>query len=321
MQPICECPLPERLVLPLWQHAGPPAVACVGIGDKVVAGQCIGTPDGAASVAVHAPVAASVVAIEKRELPHPSRLTGLCVILSPMVDAHADAVLDDRNVTRRLICVGGSGVRQPGVFDVVLGTPIADLIKAAGGYTDRADRLILGGRMSGLSLAHDQFPILKASSSILVLSADECLRDEPALPCIRCGSCASACPADLLPQHLLRFGRNSQWGRAEENGLFDCIECGGCDLVCPSHIPLLAELRFAKSECRESRQVEQARDAARSRFEARRRRLATDATRRAEQGPMHRDGAALSAAQQALARARDRRGQGVAPPADEHKPT
>lgn len=64
-----DCPLPETLIVPLAQHIGAPAVACVEVGQQVARGQQIGAAKGFVSVPVHAPTSGAVVAVESR--PHP----------------------------------------------------------------------------------------------------------------------------------------------------------------------------------------------------------------------------------------------------------
>ncbi|MCK4536858.1 MAG: electron transporter RnfC, partial [Desulfuromonadales bacterium] len=54
-KPIEDCPLPEEFVVPLAQHIGAPASACVEVGDKVGRGQVIGAAKGFVSVPIHAP--------------------------------------------------------------------------------------------------------------------------------------------------------------------------------------------------------------------------------------------------------------------------
>lgn len=99
----------------------------------------------------------------------------------------------------------------------------------------------------------------------------------PQLPCIRCGDCADACPAQLQPQLLLWQLRGQDIQAAEADGLFDCSECGRCDLVCPSHIALLDVFRIGKSEIRTRADKIATADAARERFESRQQRLLRDA--------------------------------------------
>ena len=64
--PVEECSLPQELVVPLSQHIGAPADACVEKGDKVGKGQVIGNAKGFVSVPVHAPTSGEVIAVEPR---------------------------------------------------------------------------------------------------------------------------------------------------------------------------------------------------------------------------------------------------------------
>ena len=41
-EPLQDAPLPSQLVIPLQQHIGAPARACVAVGDRVLKGQVIG---------------------------------------------------------------------------------------------------------------------------------------------------------------------------------------------------------------------------------------------------------------------------------------
>lgn len=63
---IRELPAPRRVVLPLRQHLGVPAKACVKAGDWVAEGQPVGEPAGFVSAPVHASIAGEVVAVEQR---------------------------------------------------------------------------------------------------------------------------------------------------------------------------------------------------------------------------------------------------------------
>jgi len=75
------CPLPEELVIPLSQHIGAPAEACVAKGDRVKKGETIGTAKGFVSVPVHASTSGEVVAVEPR--PHPSGRNLPAVVIRP----------------------------------------------------------------------------------------------------------------------------------------------------------------------------------------------------------------------------------------------
>jgi electron transport complex protein RnfC len=173
----------------------------------------------------------------------------------------------------------GDGVNTPANIRARIGTPVQDLIAFAGGYTDRATHLIIGGPMTGKSVTTDEVPLVKASNCILAVSAAPAVGDP--LPCIRCGDCAAVCPVRLLPQQLLWYAHADDEKKLRDFSLTDCIECGCCDLVCPSHIPLTADFRRAKGRIRELADEKARADRARQRFEARARRLEQEQRERA----------------------------------------
>ena len=148
----------------------------------------------------------------------------------------------------RIVTVTGEGIVDPGNIEVRIGTSVADLVAACGGYTPAAHRLLMGGPMMGFALGSDEVPIIKTSNCVLVTSRAELPLPPEPLPCIRCGACADACPADLLPQQLYWYAHAKDFDKTQDYSLFDCIECGCCAHVCPSHLPLVQYYRFAKTE-------------------------------------------------------------------------
>ncbi len=183
--------------------------------------------------------------------------------------AVADAVLDGRPLISRVVTLTGEGIAQPCNLEVLLGTPAGDLIAQAGGYTARVSKLILGGPMMGFTLPSDQVPITKAANCLLAASLADAPSAGPALPCIRCGRCAEACPVGLLPQQLYWWARAKDLDKTQDYNLFDCIECGCCAHVCPSHIPLVQYYRYAKTEAWAKEQDKRRAEQARRRHEAR----------------------------------------------------
>jgi electron transport complex protein RnfC len=173
----------------------------------------------------------------------------------------------------RIVTVTGSGVASPVNIEARIGTPLHELIRFAGGYTADEAQLVMGGPMMGVGLPDDSLPVTKACNCIYV-QANEATRPAPtAMPCIRCGDCATVCPVALTPQLLLQHQRTDDFERLEQLGLADCIECGCCDYVCPSHIPLTQNFIGAKQELRDiAREKQQATQAA-VRFNARTQRL------------------------------------------------
>ncbi len=187
--------------------------------------------------------------------------------------AIARALFQGEPLLSRVVTVTGEGVRQPANLEVRIGTPISDLIDQCGGYTDKAARLLMGGPMMGLSLPSDAIPTIKTTNCILVASREEAPNPPPARPCIRCGSCAEACPASLLPQQLYWHAHARNFDKIQDYNLFDCIECGCCAKVCPSHIPLVQYFRFAKTEIWDQERAREKADIARQRHELRLERL------------------------------------------------
>lgn len=167
----------------------------------------------------------------------------------------------------RLVTVSGN-VERPGNFEVRIGMPIADLLALAGPKAD-TDRTLMGGPMMGFALPQLDVPVVKATNCVLAASKALFPPPGPEMPCIRCGACARACPADLQPFEMYWFSRARLLGRAQEYHLFDCIECGCCAFVCPSRIPLVDYFRFAKSEIRSREKEKDAADGARQRYEFR----------------------------------------------------
>ena len=179
------------------------------------------------------------------------------------------AIIHGEPLISRMVTVTGQGVRRPQNLLARIGTPIAELVEQCGGYTDVAHRLIMGGPMMGFALPSDDLPITKASNCILVAGKNEVLGERQAMPCIRCGACAEACPVSLLPQQLYWHARAGDLDRVMDYHLSDCIECGCCDVVCPSHIPLTQYFRSSKENVTAKERERLKADHARLRYEAR----------------------------------------------------
>ena len=166
----------------------------------------------------------------------------------------------------RVVTVTGH-VAQAGNFDVRIGTPLKDLLAAAGGALPGASGEIVGGPMMGFDLMDSAAPVTKAVNCLIVKNPKLFPTKPIELSCIRCGECARACPADLQPFEMYWYSRAKDFGRAQSYNLFDCIECGCCSFVCPSHIPLVDYFRFAKAEIWEREREKYSADQARIRHE------------------------------------------------------
>ncbi len=188
--------------------------------------------------------------------------------------AVADLFRDGRPLISRVVTVTGRGIAEPVNIDARIGTLMGDLFSIAGGLTDVASHLVMGGPMMGVSVPSADIPITKATNCLIVMTPAEISPTLPEMPCIRCGECSQVCPAQLLPQELLNAERRHDMAALTELGLNACIECGCCDYVCPSQILLTDRFIESKARLREFLREREQAGRARRRFEAREARLA-----------------------------------------------
>lgn len=181
----------------------------------------------------------------------------------------------------RIVSMTGN-VQKPQNFEVLFGTPLPHLVKAAGGAKPGTTHYIMGGPMMGFDLPDENVPITKAANCIIAASPNLFAPPPPAMPCIRCARCADVCPVNLQPQELYWFAKSDNFEKANDYKLFDCIECGACSYVCPSNIPLVQYYRYAKSEIIAADKAKEAADLARERNEFRLARIEREKQERAQ---------------------------------------
>jgi Na+-translocating ferredoxin:NAD+ oxidoreductase subunit C len=218
------------------------------------------------------------------------------------------AVAHGEPLLSRVVTVAGGGVTRPGNYEVAFGTPIAHLLQQAGVRPLHEARASIGGALRGRPLRHADECVTAATRCLFVPADDELPAPRVEVPCIRCGACSPACPAQLQPQLIDAAARAADLDALEALRVRDCILCGVCDVVCPSAIPLAAHFRLAQIALQQRRQDRERADAARARFEARNARLARERVEREALAAARRSSvAAPDAVQAALERARARR--------------
>ena len=147
------------------------------------------------------------------------------------------AVKTGRNLTSRIVTVGGNAFKESHNFSVRLGTSYQTLIDAAGGYIKKPEIFISGGPMMGNAIVDTDIPVTKLTTALLCFTKDE-VAASPTTACINCLKCVGVCPERLYPLKLARF---SEYDEDESfikyNGI-ECMNCGCCSYICPAKIHL-----------------------------------------------------------------------------------
>ncbi|OQX78227.1 MAG: electron transport complex subunit RsxC [Bacteroidetes bacterium 4484_276] len=156
-----------------------------------------------------------------------------------------EAVQKNKPLIERVVTVTGKAAKKPSNLMVRVGTPISALIENAGGLPENLGKVVGGGPMMGKALMSVEAPIVKGSSGILLMPAEEAHRAD-VKTCIRCGRCIKVCPMGLEPYILAQEVLHEMWDNVEADKVMDCIECGSCHYTCPSGRPLLDYIRLGK---------------------------------------------------------------------------
>ncbi len=159
------------------------------------------------------------------------------------VIAIKEAVVDKKPLIQRGLTISGEGVNKPVNVVTRIGTTVEELLKYAGGIKEEAERVILGGPMTGVAINRLDIPIMKGTSGITVLLKE---KEYVQKTCIRCTKCVSACPMGLQPYLLYLLSNKKRYDDAVQEGLMACIECGSCAYVCPSKIDHVRAIKLAK---------------------------------------------------------------------------
>lgn len=157
-----------------------------------------------------------------------------------------EAVQKNKPLFERIVTVTGKTVATPSNFRARIGTPVADLIVAAGGDLESTGKVISGGPMMGKAMNNLESTMTKGTSGLLLIEDAEATRKE-AGPCIRCAKCVDACPMGLEPYLLMPYSQRQMWDELEALHIMDCIECGCCLFSCPANRPLLDYVRLGKN--------------------------------------------------------------------------
>ena len=199
-----------------------------------------------------------IYAVTKRKVPAGGLPMDVGCVVQNVGTAAAvyHAVALRKPLIERVVTVTGSGVKKPVNVRARIGNRIDALIEQAGGYTDSAAKLIMGGPMMGVSLFTDEVPVVKGTSCILVMDEREISAGEEK-PCISCAMCVDVCPMHLIPTTLASLVEHQRWDEVKAYHALDCIECGCCTYICPTKRRLVENIKFGKAKLTELRAKEQ----------------------------------------------------------------
>ena len=156
-----------------------------------------------------------------------------------------------RPLTTKRITVDGNAINEPKNIIVPIGTRLADVAAACGGYKTEPKKIIMGGPMMGRAVYSDEFPLVKNNNAILFFDGPQALIPEETA-CIKCGMCTRACPFNLLPVSMVQAYEDKDVDKLNQLQVMQCMECGSCSYACPARRPLSFTHKMAKGFVKEA---------------------------------------------------------------------
>ena len=196
------------------------------------------------------PQGAEKVLIENctgREVPFPGLPSDVGVIVMNVTSvAFVSKYLETgMPLTTKRLTVDGDIVKEPKNVEVLIGTPIQELLDFCGGLTAQPGKVLYGGPMMGTCVADLSQPILKNNNAVLAFS-EKLARLPKKTNCIHCGRCVNACPLGLAAKDIVKAYENGNVELLQELNADLCMSCGTCSFVCPAKRPLAPSIALAK---------------------------------------------------------------------------
>ena len=110
-----------------------------------------------------------IKAITGREVPSGALPINVGAVVNNVGTAFAvyEAVMKNKPLIERIVSVTGKTIKEPSNYRVRIGTPVNNLLEAAGGIPENAGKIISGGPMMGKAVTSTDIPVTKGTSGIL----------------------------------------------------------------------------------------------------------------------------------------------------------
>jgi len=148
-------------------------------------------------------------------------------------------------LTTKRLTVDGDIIKEPKNVEVIIGTPVQELMDFCGGFTEEPGKVLYGGPMMGNCIADLSQPVLKNNNAILAFSKKFAAVPKPT-NCIHCGRCTNACPLGLSAKEIVQAYNDANVDLLKELNADLCMSCGTCSFVCPAKRPLAPSIALAK---------------------------------------------------------------------------
>lgn len=182
-----------------------------------------------------------------RETPFPGLPSDVgCIVLNVTTIANISKYLETGlPLTTKRLTVDGDIVKNPQNVEVIIGTPVSEVLDFCGGLTGEVGKVLYGGPMMGLCLADTSQPILKNNNAILAFSKE--MATPPKMSnCIHCGRCTNACPLGLSAKELAQAYHDANVQELIDLNADLCMSCGTCSFVCPAKRPVAQTIAMGK---------------------------------------------------------------------------
>ncbi len=165
-----------------------------------------------------------------------------CVVSNVSTVLNIARAIEGQPVTDKMVTVSGS-VAHPVTVTCAVGTPLGELLSAAGGPEGDCT-YIVGGPLMGRVTDDLSEPVTKTTGGLLAIPRGHTILSKKALGlrdailaravCCQCSMCTQMCPRNAMGLNVqphmamraLAYGNDSLLG--DVNGVFSCCDCGVC---------------------------------------------------------------------------------------------